>query len=163
MANGFLICWKKVSKGAVLIVNKFIDGITVALHTEFGDEYKYYVEDVEQNVSYPCFVVGMLNPLIRSKSTVKYDRTMPVVIHYFTDKENTLDAKKDDWAIAERLIESLEYLSIDGLLFRGENIEWEIVEDVLEFFITYNFEIRKYEDPIYMEDGFYNDEALPKP
>lgn len=139
------------------MVNTFIDAITVALYKKFGESYKYYLEDVEQNVTKPCFVVGTLNPLVRSTSAKKYDRTLPIVIHYFTAKDNTVDAKKDCYTIAEQLLEALEYLNVSDCIVRGENIEWELVEGVLQFFITYRFEVRKTDEIYYMEEGTLNE------
>lgn len=139
------------------MVNKFIDAITVALHDQFGSAYKYYVEDVEQNLTKPCFVVGTLNPLIRSTNAVRYKRTFPMVVHYFTDKKSTSEAKKDSYSIAERIFDSLEYLRVDDCLIRGENIEWELVDGVLQFFITYTVDVRKELEINYMEDGTLND------
>ena len=139
------------------MVNTFIDAITVALYEKFGESYKYYLEDVEQNVTKPCFVVGTLNPLVRSTSAKKYDRTLPIVIHYFTTKDNTVDAKKDCYTIAEQLLEALEYLNVSDCIVRGENSEWELVEGVLQFFITYRFEVRKTDEIYYMEEGTLNE------
>lgn len=138
------------------MVNLFLDSITVALYKKFGDPYKYYVEDVEQNADKPCFLVGTLNPLIRSTSAVKYHRTFPIVIHYFTDKENTIDAKKDCYNVAENILEAIEYLPVKDCIVRGEDIEWEIVDGVLQFFITYNVDTIKEKDIIYMQDGTLN-------
>lgn len=139
-----------------MTVTDLIDGTTIALHNQFGDTYKYYVEEVEQNAKKPCFVTGILNPMIRSTNARRYERTCPLVVHYFTDKENTLDANKDCYSIAEQLWQALEYLTVDGCILRGEEISWELVEGVLEFFITYSYPIYKTTDAIYMEDGTYN-------
>ena len=137
------------------MVNKFLDAITIALYNKFGDLYTFYIEEVEQNFDKPCCIVGTLNPLIRSVSSTRYYRTIPIVIHFFTEKENTIDAKKDNHNKAEGLIEALEYLKLDNLLFRGENMEYEIVDGVLQFFITYNFYTTTEIEQIYMEEGTY--------
>lgn len=146
------------------MVNTILDATTVALHNTFGDTYTYYVEDVEQNATKPCFVVGMLNPLLRSTKLDRYYRTMPLIIHYFTDKDNTLDAKKDCYDVAEKLAEALEFLpvEIEECTIMGRDISWEIVEGVLQFYITYNFYVERVREHIYMEDGKYNGVALNK-
>ena len=119
------------------MVNKILDAITIQLHSTFGDKYKYYLENVEQNLTKPCFTVDTLIPLQRRKSPVLYDRTMPMVIHYFTDDKK--DTKADCYAKAEQLIECLELLPFESTLLRGENISWQIVGEVLQGFITYKF------------------------
>ena len=126
------------------MVNKILDSVTIQLGKTFGTGYRYYVENVKQDLQTPCFTIDMLQPLERSRSKVLYDRTMPVVIHYFNDNQNTL--KKDSYEMAERVIECLEYLPVDNALIRGENIKWLMVNDVLEIFITYRFTTTKVVD-----------------
>lgn len=123
------------------MVNKVLNAVTVQLHSTFGDSYKYYVENVEQNLTKPCFTVDTIIPLQRSKSPVLYDRTMPMVIHYFT--EDKKDTKTDCYAKAEQIVECLEYLPFETTILRGENISWQIVDEVLQVFVTYKFTTAK--------------------
>ena len=123
------------------MVNKVLNSVTVQLHSTFGDSYKYYVENVEQNLTKPCFTIDTIIPLQRSKSPVLYDRTMPMVIHYFT--EDKKDTKTDCYAKAEQIVECLEYLPFQNTTLRGENISWQIVDEVLQVFITYRFTTAK--------------------
>lgn len=119
------------------MVNSILNAVTKQLGTTFGNSYHYYVEDVEQGLKTPCFTVDLLIPLQRSKSPVLYDRTMPIVVHYFSDSTNNL--KNDCYVMGERIIECLEYLPFEGTLIRGEDISWQIVDDVLQVFVTYKF------------------------
>lgn len=119
------------------MVNKLLNAITKQLGTTFGNSYKYYIEDVKQNMSKPCFTVDSLETHQRSRNAIQYDRTFPLVIHYFNDKDETL--KKDSYNIAERLSEILEYLPFEDTFLRGENISWHLVDGVLQMFITYSF------------------------
>lgn len=123
------------------MVNSVLTAVTKQLGSTFGGGYRYYVEDVEQGLKQPCFTVDMLNPLERSKSPVLYDRTMPLVIHYFSD--SVTNAKEDCYAIAERAVECLEYLPFLNTTLRGENISWQLTDDVLQIFITYKFTTTK--------------------
>lgn len=123
------------------MVNAILDAVTTQLGVTFGNTYRYYVEDVEQTLKKPCFTANVLLPLQRSKSPVLYDRTMPVVIHYFGN--TTKDIKKDCYEIGEQVVECLEYLPFKGGLIRGEDISWQIVDDVLQVFITYRFTTKK--------------------
>lgn len=123
------------------MVESILNAVSVQLHSTFGDNYNYYVEDVKQNLTKPCFTIDMVLPLQRSKSAVLYDRTMPLVIHYFNDKQET--NKKDCYRVAEQLVESLEYLPFKNTLLRGEDISWHLVDGVLQMFVTYKFTTRK--------------------
>lgn len=119
------------------MVNTLLNSVTKQLGTTFGTGYRYYVENVEQNLTKPCFTIDMLMPMERSKSPVLYDRTMPLVVHYFSDSKTNL--KQDCYNMAERALECLEYLPFQDSILRGENISWQIVDDVLQIFITYKF------------------------
>ncbi len=119
------------------MVNSLLNSVTKQLGTTFGTGYRYYVENVEQNLTKPCFTIDMLMPMERSKSPVLYDRTMPLVVHYFSGSKTNL--KQDCYSMAERVLECLEYLPYQNSILRGENISWQIVDDVLQIFITYRF------------------------
>lgn len=119
------------------MVNSVLTAVTKQLGKTFGTTYHYYVENVEQGLMKPCFTVDVLIPLQRSKSKVLYDRTMPLVIHYFSDSENNV--KNDCYAMGEQLIECLEYLPFKNTILRGEDVSWQLVDDVLQVFITYKF------------------------
>ena len=123
------------------MVNSILTAVTKQLGKTFGTSYRYYVEDVEQGLLKPCFTVDTLLPLQRSRSKVLYDRTMPLVIHYFSDSTNNL--KNDCYSMSEQIVECLEYLSFKDTLLRGEDISWQIVDGVLQVFVTYKFTTKK--------------------
>ena len=132
------------------MLNSILNAVTKQLGKTFGTKYRYYVEDVEQGLIKPSFSVGLLTPTIRSKSPTLYDRTMPIIVHYFSDSEN--DLKNNCYAIGEQLVECLEYLPFGNTLIRGEDISYQIVEDVLQVFITYRFTTKRVvENEISME------------
>jgi hypothetical protein len=123
------------------MVNEMLKGISTQLYDVFGADYKYYVENVEQKLSKPCFTIDSLLPLQRSRNRVLYDRTIPVVVHYFTSEKST--TKQDCYDKAELIVEALEYVPFHGSLIRGENISYQIVDDVLQVFVTYRFITKK--------------------
>ena len=123
------------------MVYSLLNAVTKQLGTTFGTGYRYYVENVEQNLTKPCFTVDMLLPSMRSKSPTLYNRTMPLVIHYFSDSKT--DLKQDCYKMAERVLECVEYLPFENTLLRGEDISWQITDDVLQIFITYRFTTKR--------------------
>lgn len=133
------------------MVGKLLNAITKHLGESFGNSYKYYVEDVEQGLKKPCFTIQPLETSMRSRSAIQYDRSVPLVIHYFNDKKESL--KKDSYNIGEELAETLEYLPFEGTFLRGENISYHMVEDVLQLFITYQFKTQKIVDETTLMDG----------
>jgi hypothetical protein len=48
--------------------------------------------------------------------------------------------------MAERIVECLEYLPFNGRLLRGQDISWQIVDDVLQVFVTYKFITKRVEN-----------------
>jgi hypothetical protein len=71
---------------------------------------------------------------------------MPIVVHYFSGSKTNI--KKDCYDMAEQLVECLEYLPFENTLLRGEDISWQIVDDVLQLFITYKFTTQKVSDKV---------------
>ena len=131
------------------MVNLFLNAVTKQLGNTFGSSYHYYKEDVEQGLKKPCFTVKVLLPLIRSKSPVLYERTMPLVVQHFSDSKTNI--KNDNYSMGEQLVECLEYLPFNGAIIRGENISYQIVDDVLQVYVTYKFTTRRVtetEEPI---------------
>ena len=131
------------------MVNSLLNAVTTQLGKTFGTSYRYYVEDVKQGLVKPCFTIDCIIPIMRSKSPVLYDRTMPIVIHYFSD--STTNIKQDCYSIAEQVLECLEYLPFNETLLRGENLSWQIVDDVLQIFVTYEFTTAKVSETFNME------------
>ena len=123
------------------MVTSVVNAVTKQLGTTFGTTYRYYVEDIEQGVEKPCFHVAPRITLQRSKSPVLYDRTIPIVVHYFSGSLNNL--RNDCYSMGEQIVECLEYLPFKGTLLRGEDISYQMVDDVLQVFITYSFTTKR--------------------
>ena len=123
------------------MINSVISAVTKQLGTTFGEGYKYYTESVEQGFKTPCFTVGMLLPTQRSTSAVLYERTMPIIVHYFTDSKTNVN--NECYAKSEEIIECLEYLPFEDTILRGESISSQITDGVLQIFITYRFTTKR--------------------
>lgn len=123
------------------MVNEMLKSISTQLHSEFGDDYTYYLENVEQGLTKPCFTMDALIPILRSRSRYLYDRTIPIVVHYFSGDKS--DTKEDCYKKGEQILEALEYVPFLGGLVRGEDMSYQITDDVLQVFVTYRFITRK--------------------
>jgi hypothetical protein len=132
------------------VVNSVLNSISKALYTVFGDSHHYYVEDIEQNAVFPCFTLNALNPLVRSVNRKDYYRTVPCVIHYFSNEKTF--TRKHALDVGEKVLECLEYLDIDGHLIRAEDMSYNFVDDVLQVFLTYRFWTEKPEEIPIMEE-----------
>lgn len=125
----------------MISIEKIIDGISEALNTEFGDEYDIYTEDIEQGLNEPCFSIVLLKPSVNQFLGKRYYRTHLFCVHYFPKSTN--ESKLECFKIEERLMNCLEYITVDGDSIRGKNMFGEISDGVLAFMIEYNMFVNK--------------------
>ncbi len=125
----------------MITLNKIIDGICEALHGEFGDGYEIYTEDVQQNLTEPCFIVVLVKPSTKQFLGKRYYRTNLFCIHYFPQSQT--DAKAECIDVLERLMDCLEYITVDGDMTRGTGMNGEMDDGVLSFFVNYNMFVVK--------------------
>lgn len=122
------------------MINKIIDGVSVAINSEFDDSYEIYTESVEQGLEEPCFSILCLNPNIQQFLGRRYFRTNQFCIHYFPSSS---EPRSECHAVMERLMNCLEIITVDGDFTRGTAMSGEIVDGVLSFFVNYDMFVRK--------------------
>lgn len=143
------------------MINSVLDGLTTALYEQFGSQYYYYVEDVKQNLMLPCFTVDVLNPLNRSRNSYMYDRTVPCVIHCFTD--NTVTTKHELYATGELVCDAVEYITVEDRLIRGKDMSVQLADNnVLQVFVTYRFWTEKEREQFEKMEWLYQNQFIPK-
>ncbi|MED1790336.1 hypothetical protein P4V47_23205 [Brevibacillus laterosporus] len=96
---------------------------------------KVYGERLPQGFKEPCFFVLMLEGSQDKELDRRYKRFHPFDIHYFTSSNS------ERYEVAERLIEVLELIDLKGKPIRGIKMRHTIVDDVLHFFVDYNFHV----------------------
>jgi hypothetical protein len=124
------------------MINKIIDGISVAINSEFGDPYEIYTESVEQGLNEPCFSILCLNPTINQVLGKRYFRRNQFCVHYFPTSN---EKRSECHSVIERLISALEIITVDGDQCRGTGMHSEVVDDVLSFFVNYDMYVYKEE------------------
>lgn len=122
------------------MINKIIDGISVAINSEFGDPYEIYTESVKQGLVEPCFSILCLNPTINQVFGKRYFRKNIFCIHYFPSSD---EKQSECHAVTERLMNALEIITVDGDLCRGTDMHGEVVDNVLSFFVNYDMYVYK--------------------
>lgn len=132
------------------MINSIIEGISISLNAEFGDDFTIYTESVEQGLKEPCFFISCINPTNRVFLGKRYFKTNQMCIQYFpTDK----DRKKEECnSVSDKLFDCLEYITVSGDLVRGTKMNSEMVDGVLNFFVNYDFYVYKKEDTVPMEE-----------
>ena len=137
------------------MINKIIDGISVAINSEFGDNYEIYTESVEQGLKEPCFSIVALPFTNEQFLGKRYFHTSNCCIHYFPSSD---ESRNESFIVMARLFDALEYITVDGDLTRGTGMKAEFVDGVLDFFINYDMFVCK---PGEVEPGM--EEVVHKP
>jgi hypothetical protein len=135
------------------MINKIIDGISIAINSCFGDEYEIYTESVEQGLQEPCFSIVCLNPTIEQFLGSRYFRQNQFCIHYFPSSK---DKRAECYSVMEKLSNALEIIEANGETTRGTQMHGEFVDDMLHFFVNYDMFVYKQEEPASpMETAIY--------
>ncbi|WP_129600466.1 phage tail terminator family protein [Anaerophilus nitritogenes] len=121
---------------STVTVNKIRYGVIKALSDHFDIEV--FGEEIKGDLEPPCFFVKMFNTEHKQDLDRRYLRYNSFDIHYFGDTTN-----KDMFNILEELYETMELIEIDGNLYRGTSMKHEIIDQVLHFFVDYNFHVYK--------------------
>lgn len=125
------------------MIDKIIEGISLALSEEFGEDYKKYTEEVTQDLEKPCFFILCSTPKNELFFNRKYFRPNIFCIQYIPTTE---DIRAECNEVIERLFQCLEYIKVEGSLIRGTKMEPEIENGVLYFFLNYDFFVYKVDD-----------------
>lgn len=130
------------------MINKIIDGISIALNAEFGNDYEIYTDNIEQGLKEPCFSIVCLNPRMNQFLGKRYFRQNQFCIHYFPKSKESNEAL----AVIERLFGCLEIITVDGDQCRGTGMNVEITGGDVSFIVNYDlFVYKKKEDTSTME------------
>lgn len=120
------------------MINSVIYGISTALNTEFGSGYKIYMEQVKQDLRESCFFISCINSSRKLFAGKRYLNQNMFCVQYFPQTENVYQECNQ---IMERLYDCLEYifLSAEEKTLRGTQMNGKIVENILNFFVNYDF------------------------
>lgn len=123
------------------MINAIVDGISVKLNETFGDKYTIYSEEIKQGFQEPCFFIVLLNPSKKQLVGQRYEREHYFDIHFFPSDKFNMNQQIN--AVADELLDAMEYITVNDNLVRGTNMKFETVDNVLHFFVSFNFIIRK--------------------
>lgn len=96
-----------------------------------------YGDEIKEGLTTPCFFVKLLEPTHTHELNRRYTRELPFDVHYFAD------TNKERISMAEQLTSVLESIQVGGRPLMGANMSWEIMDDVLHFFVTYRMHVWK--------------------
>lgn len=125
-----------------------IVGIAKKLKT-FG--LPIYVDEVKQDLETPSFFIDLLAHTHTLFLGNRYYRTQTFDIVYFPSEDVVSNA--EILSVTDELDYLLEYITLtDNTTLRGINLRHETVDNVLHFFLDYNFFVYKKEETLNMEE-----------
>lgn len=131
------------------MLNEIIKGISMALNAAFGDEYEIFQNDVEQGLEEPCFLIAVLQPEVAPMLGRRFIKRNPFDIQYFPTAPGR---NSEMFMVAEKLIEVLDFITLPGGdLLHGTSVNYEVVDNVLHFFVNYNLPMIRPAEETYME------------
>lgn len=118
------------------MINAIIRSISRAINVEFGDHYENHMEKIQQGLKEPCFFIQCPNPTSALFVGKRYVRQNQFCIQYFPETEQIQQECND---VGERLLSCLEYIRVDDRMLRGTKMKYQVTDDVLHFFVNYDF------------------------
>ena len=128
------------------MINAIIASISNALYSEFG--YENHMEEIKQGFKEPCFFIQCLNPNIRQFLGKRYFRHNKFCIQYFPKSKT--DGNAECYTVAETLQLVLEVIPVLDAVLRGTEMNYEMVDGVLNFFVNYNCFVYKLDEKVLM-------------
>lgn len=129
------------------MINGIIQAIAKALDDEFNAEsnaYEIYNEEIKQGLKEPAFFIQSLNPSTDLFLGKRYLKHIHILIQYFP-KSSDYQSECSD--VGERLNWIVEWITCNGddKPIRGSHMHYEVIDGVLNFFVDYEFFVRKVE------------------
>ena len=126
-----------------MLIKEIINGISKKIYGFYEGLYDIYVEDVEQGLEVPCFMINLISSDIRMilKPRYKFESVFDVI--YFGE------GYKDCMDRGSELYDILEYITInDKDLIRGTKMNMYIIKNILHFRVNYNLILQNKPDII---------------
>ena len=120
----------------VVTINDVRNAVNAALDTAFPT-IPIMGEEIKQGLTPPCFFVKLLESEHTQELGRRYMRYHPFDVHYFAPERKN----EDMYVMAERLTEALQRIEVAGRPVHGTGMRFEIVDEVLHFFVEYNFHV----------------------
>ena len=129
------------------MINEIISGVCEAISREFGKDYAVYTENTVQGAKKPCFFITCKNPksgsvkdrYFTNKQLLgnRYLRSAGLCVEFFP--ANSVSDKRGECSeVLDRLFICLEYINSGKEKIRGNGMQGEFSEDMLNFFVNYD-------------------------
>lgn len=141
------------------------DRIVKKRHNSAEDSYEIYVENVAQYLKRPCFLINLITSDLNMKLKPRYSFGSLFDVMYFSNQK---DSYKDCLNKGCELFDALEYITIkskaadskieqlDTILIRGTKMNFDILDNILHFRVSYNLILENKSDIIDMMEEQQN-------
>lgn len=117
------------------MINEIMDAIAIKLHEVYGDEYEIHQNDIKQGLQEPCFLITLIDSEKENLLNLRSKRLLPFDILFFSSS-----GKNQCHSVSDTLMNMLDMIKcIDGDLLHGTKMRSEIIDDVLHFFVSFNY------------------------
>ena len=128
-----------------MLIKEIINGISQKIYSFYEGLYDIYVEEVEQGLQMPCFMINLISSDIRMILKPRYMFETIFDVIYFGE------GYKDCMDRGSELYDILEYITInDKDLIRGTRMNMYIIKNILHFRVNYNLILQNKPDIIDM-------------
>jgi hypothetical protein len=131
------------------MLSEIIKGVSMKLSATFGDGYEIYQNDVKQGLTEPCFFIAVLNPTLQPLIGRRYLERNPLDVQYYPAQS---EKNTEMFSVAATLLDCLEFITLpNGDQLHGTSMNYEVVDNVLHFFVNFNLILKKPTDDPTME------------
>lgn len=124
-----------------MTISEMISAITRKIKDKYP-EVTVYKDKVKQGFKTPCFFVTCLNGEQNKVGRNKYNRDYLFNIRFHMKEPDRVELLIK----GEEIQELLQEIKNGNELLRGKELKYEIVDDILQFFVSYKQEFVKVED-----------------
>lgn len=122
------------------------NAIATKLHKLTG--HPCYYDYVEQNAVYPCFFIRLVDSEQTPDLDRRYLREHNFEILFFPSESGEIqDINSEVYSLLPNLFMELEYIELNGILLRGTDMGYKVVDTIPQFLVSYDFFILKERDP----------------
>lgn len=122
----------------IVTINSIRDGVISTLSRHFPDA-DVYGERIAEDLKPPAFFVKLLDADQTQELGIRYLRSHMFDIHYFAPEKSN----EEYHDMAELLYDIMDLIEIDGAMYHGTGMKHQIIDEVLHFFVDYNFPVKR--------------------
>lgn len=111
-----------------------------------------YVDEIKTQLKTPSFLIQVIDQIHVRLPGGRFKQSIPIQIVYFPDNSPYTEVNFDIYQVLSELNFLMEFIELEnGDLIRGIDIDHNIENNTLHFYITYSTFVRIVDDVVYMD------------